>query len=101
MLMQKTLLTMLLLVKTMSPDTIITTQRFVWSAYIHLPPPYTSNHVSDHNFFLSFRFHFNDVLMLISLILRMTAFHSFFFFIALFSALEQTHCAHWHVILNE
>ena len=21
--------------------------------------------------------------------------------IALFSALEQTHCAHWHVILNE
>ena len=23
------------------------------------------------------------------------------FYIALFSALEQTHCAHWHVILNE
>ena len=23
------------------------------------------------------------------------------FYIALFSALEQTHCAHWHVILDE
>ena len=23
------------------------------------------------------------------------------FYIALFSALEQTYCAHWHVILNE
>ena len=23
------------------------------------------------------------------------------FYIALFSALEQTHCAHWHVIVNE
>ena len=23
------------------------------------------------------------------------------FYIVLFSALEQTHCAHWHVILNE
>ena len=23
------------------------------------------------------------------------------FYIALFSALEQTHCAHWHLILNE
>ena len=23
------------------------------------------------------------------------------FYIALFSALEQAHCAHWHVILNE
>ena len=23
------------------------------------------------------------------------------FYIALFSALKQTHCAHWHVILNE
>ena len=23
------------------------------------------------------------------------------FYIALFSALEQTHCADWHVILNE
>ena len=23
------------------------------------------------------------------------------FYIALFSALEQTHCAHWHVILSE
>ena len=23
------------------------------------------------------------------------------FYIALFSALEQTHCTHWHVILNE
>ena len=27
--------------------------------------------------------------------------HTLYIYIALFSALEQTHCAHWHVILNE
>ena len=30
---------------------------------------------------------------------RIIIIHSFY--IALFSALEQTHCADWHVILNE
>ena len=33
-----------------------------------------------------------------SLLLLFFFIHSFY--IALFSALEQTHCAHWHVILN-
>ena len=35
-------------------------------------------------------FHFEFIIIII---------HSFY--IALFSALKQTHCAHWHVILNE
>ena len=34
-----------------------------------------------------------------SKVVNITIVHSFY--IVLFSALEQTHCAHWHVILNE
>ena len=33
------------------------------------------------------------------MMMMMIVIHSFY--IALFSALKQTHCAHWHVILNE
>ena len=36
---------------------------------------------------------------LLGVIIIIIIIHSFY--IALFSALEQTHCAHWHVILNE
>ena len=39
------------------------------------------------------------IIVIIIIIMMMMIIHSFY--IALFSALEQTRCAHWHVILNE
>ena len=37
--------------------------------------------------------------LVIVIIISISIIHSFY--IALFSALEQTRCAHWHVVLNE
>ena len=45
----------------------------------------------------SFLWHFDKVGRLIFTVIIII--HSFY--IALFSALKQTHCAHWHVVLNE
>ena len=39
------------------------------------------------------------IIIIVIIIMMMMMIHSFY--IALFSALEQTRCAHWHVILNE
>ena len=39
------------------------------------------------------------MMIMMVIIITVVIIHSFY--IALFSALEQTHCAHWHAILNE